>query len=100
MVVTIDSIYLSKINGERVRINRTSASVVWTVAFGDLGYAMALSSDETYLLAGAKISSTLFLGKLSSFDGSVVSSYSTSLNATYNYILVSDSRALCFTDNG
>jgi len=36
---------------------------------------MALSPDQTYLLAGSKFGDKIHLGKVSSIDGSVISSY-------------------------
>ena len=59
---------------------------------------MILSSDQSFLFAGAVLSNTTLV-KLSSSDGSVLASYSTSQDGRYYYILVSDSRALCFTSS-
>jgi len=61
---------------------------------------MTLSSDHSFLLAGSNFNSLVHLGKLSPSDGSVLASYSSSQVTDYYYILVSDSRALCFANNG
>jgi len=96
MVVTTDHIYLSMNYGERVKMNRTNTSLLWAVKYGSSGYSMAISPDQTYLLAGSKFGNKAHLGKLSSIDGSVNSSKTSNISADYTYILVSDSRALCF----
>jgi len=98
--VTTEFIYFSMFAGERFKINRTSSSIIWAVDYGTYGHAMALSSDQSFLLAGSYFSSSQHLGKLSSSDGSVLASYSTSLDFYYQYILVSDSRALCMVPHG
>jgi len=78
----MDSIYLSMLNGERLKISPASVSILWAVDFGTDGYSMALSSDQSYLLVGSFFGSG-HLGKLSSSDGSLLISYSSSQNAWY-----------------
>lgn len=85
--------------GERVKIywNKTLA---WAVTYGSSGYAMALSSDSSYLIAGSYFSPDLNLGKLKSIDGTVMDSYSTSIYDSYMYIFTKDTRALCISEGG
>lgn len=45
---------------------------------------MALSADSKYLIVDSVFSSFSYLGKLDSFNGSVMSSYSSSVDKTYN----------------
>ena len=95
----MDHVYLSMDFGEKVKIDRASSSIVWAVAFGNNdGTAMVLSTDQTYLFASATFPGKNILGKLSLSDGSVISSYSPSKYVYYLYLIVSDSRALCFTE--
>ena len=79
MIVTTEHIFLSLFGGDRIKINRMSASILWAVKYGDYGPAMALSSDQSFLIAGTSyFSSNIHLGKLSPSDGSVLASYSSS----------------------
>lgn len=50
--MTIDAIYLSMDEGERVKI-KSDSSLEWAVKYGDNGFSMALSSDSTFLIAGS-----------------------------------------------
>lgn len=70
--MTMNSVYVSMYRGERLKINTVTNQIDWAVQYGDNGNAMALSLDETYLLAGSRFSSTIHLGKLSSSNGSVL----------------------------
>lgn len=98
--MTIDHVYLSMYNGERVKINAANQSIDWIVDYGDKGFSIALSSDETFLIVGSWFLSNVFLGKLSIIDGAVTTSYSYPQDTYYLYILVSDQRALCFANQG
>lgn len=51
-IVTTYAIYLSMANGERVKIYSNS-SLAWAVDYGGNGYAMALSTDSSYLIVGS-----------------------------------------------
>jgi len=48
--------------GERVKMNRTNTSLLWAVKYGSSGYSMAISPDQTYLLAGSKFGNKAHLG--------------------------------------
>jgi len=72
--VTMDHIYLSMQNGERIKISPADANILWAITYGERGFAIALSPDQTYLLANSYFSTSLHLGKLSSSDGSVLAS--------------------------
>jgi len=77
MIVTTEFIYLSMNNGQRVKINRTSSSILWARVLGEIGEAMALSPDESFLLAGSFTSTgagNINLVKLSPSNGSVLAS--------------------------
>jgi len=89
VVVTMDHIYLSMYMGERVKINRTDLSIVWAVSYGNNAYSLAISSDKTFLIAGADLSYN-HLSKLSALDGSVLASYTIG-STGYTSIIVSDS---------
>lgn len=73
MIVFNDLVYLSMRDGEKLKINTTSVSVLWSVKYGTKGRAIALSLDTTFLLASNSISSTITLGKLSTGTGNTIS---------------------------
>jgi len=62
MEVTTEHIYLSMGAGERFKINRTSLSIFWVIAYGDYGLAMTLSSDQSFLIVSAKFGPLINLG--------------------------------------
>jgi len=78
------------IEGERIKITSANVSIAWAVDYGEWGYGLALSSDKTFLTAGAVISSVLHLAKLCSNDGGVLASFYIEISAHYDYILASD----------
>lgn len=73
MIVYNDLVYLSMSNGEKLKVNITSQSLIWSVKYGTKGNAIALSVDTTFLLASASFSSTITLGKLSASTGATIS---------------------------
>jgi len=97
MALTLDHIYLSMDNGDWVKISKVSSSIVWGIKYGGTGNSLALSTDQSFLVAGSYDNSKVILGKLASSDGSVIASYSVNESTNYDYIFVSDTRALCFT---
>lgn len=76
-IFTNGAIYLSIATGLRVKIY-WNFSLTWAKDYGSNGTAMALSPDATYLIVGANISSTTYLGKLNSSDGTALASYNIS----------------------
>lgn len=92
-IATTDALYLSMVNGERVKIYWNS-TLVWAVSYGGIGYSMALSTDSSFLIAGSYFGGYGYLGKLNSADGTVMASYS-STGGYYNYIYLMDEGVLC-----
>jgi len=74
MKMTSDRIFFSMYGGERAKINSATASIDWVIKYGSLGWSIALSTDLTFILAGASYGNS-HLGKLSYSTGSLLSSY-------------------------
>lgn len=81
--------------GERVKIFWNS-SLAWAVDYGEYGFAMALTPYSNFLIVGSSVSSTSYLGKISSSTGTVLASNVSTGSINYMYIYTRDSRALCF----
>lgn len=86
-------------NGERLKLGWDSI-LNWATVYGTFGISMALSADSTFLIASSSFSSTLYLGKLDSADGTVLASYSSTAGSYYKYIYARDKRALCISETG
>jgi len=61
--------------------------VNWAVKYGSNGYSMALSGDEKCLIACSFGSSSGYIGKLNSSDGSVLKSLKTAGQLNFSAIL-------------
>lgn len=70
-------------NGERVKIYWNS-SLAWAFDFGDWGYTIALSPDSTFL------SSKVYLQKIDSSSGSLITSCSKTVGDSYIYLHAHD----------
>lgn len=72
-----------------MKILTNSLSIDWAIDYGELGYGLALSSDETFLIAGALFASSTTLGKIDTSTGNLISSYvTTGQTITYRYVLI------------
>lgn len=73
MIVSNDAIYVSMVEGQRLRIS-WSYTLDWAVKCESAAIAMALAPDSTFLLAGAANAGTK-LFKVNSSNGNVISSH-------------------------
>ena len=79
LAVTSSALYLTMYAGEWCKVWSNNLTLVWGIKYGDLGSAIAISSDESVMFtSGRMATTTTFIGKLSTADGSVQSSLSTS----------------------
>jgi len=76
--------------------------VNWAVKYGSNGYSMALSGDEKCLIACSFGSSSGYIGKLNSSDGSVLKSLKTAgqLNFKQFYVYAKANIALAINAGG
>jgi len=74
MITTNDAIYIAGYYGEHWKL-RHNFTVVWAAKYSEnFNFAMALSLDETFLIAGGQISTNTALSKINSSNGNVISS--------------------------
>lgn len=76
-IVTMDYFYAGFYNGEALRINRTSLIVDWAADYGDGMWAIALSSDSSYLICSQFLFGKAYLIKASASTGAIIDSYYT-----------------------
>jgi len=86
MIPTESGLYITNYYGERFKINY-DFSIVWNVNYIDTySWAMAISEDESFLIASGHLNTNVVLLKLDSTDGSLINSVYTSERDYYWYV--------------
>ena len=88
MIATNDAIYIAGYYGEHWKLSH-NFTLVWAAQYSEYyNWAMALSFDETFLIAGGQASTNVALSKINSSNGNIMSSVYTSQSDYYWHIYI------------